>query len=64
MIRSKSIREEYCNMSLDYFKDILFDLINESDALNIAEIRTFDKVDRFEIVSSDGTVIEVSCRIT
>lgn len=51
-------------MSLDYFKDILFDLINESDALNIAEIRTFDKEDRFEIVSSDGTVIEVSCRIT
>lgn len=51
-------------MSLNDFKDVLFDLINESDALRITEIRTFDKEDRLEIVFSDGTVIEVSCRIT
>lgn len=50
-------------MSFDYFKDVLFDLINESDALRIAEIRTFDKEDRLEIVFSDGTVIEISCRM-
>lgn len=63
MIRAESIGKEARNMSLNDFKDILFDLINESDALRIAEIRTFDKEDRFEIVSSDGTVIEISCRM-
>lgn len=50
-------------MTLDDFKDVLFDLINESDALHIAEIRTYDKENRFEIVTSDGAVFEVSCRM-
>ncbi len=64
MMRAENIRKEAHNMSLNDFKDVLFDLINESDALRITEIRTFDKEDRLEIVFSDGTVIEVSCRIT
>ncbi len=49
-------------MELNYFKDVLFDLMNESDALRIAQIVTHDRENRFEIVCTDGRVIEVICR--
>ena len=49
-------------MELNYFKDVLFDLMNESDALRIAQIVTHDRENRFEIVCTDGRVIEVTCR--
>ena len=50
-------------MEFNEFKDILFDLMNESDEMNVAEIRTFDKENRFELVWADGTEIALSCRI-
>ncbi len=49
-------------MELNYFKDVLFDLMNESDALPIAQIAVYDRENRFEVVCTDGSVIEVTCR--
>ncbi len=44
-------------MDKNYFKDILFDLINESDALDpyLADIECDDRSDRMTVVMNDGT---------
>ena len=48
-------------MELNYFKDILFDLINESDDLDICEIETNDKAGLFRILLSDGSRFLIRC---
>ncbi len=47
-------------MELHYFKDILFDLINESD-LPIADIRTVDRENLLCLEMEDGTVFHLRC---
>ena len=42
-------------MDLNYFKDKLFDVINESDELDIADIQADDEKDLFLIVMKDGS---------
>ena len=48
-------------MDKNYFKDILFDLINESDALDpyLADIECDDRSDRMTVVMKDGTRFDV-----
>ena len=41
-------------MDLNYFKDILFDLINESDALDVADIQSDDRANTFTVTTKDG----------
>lgn len=43
-------------VDLNYFKDKLFDVINESDELDVADIQTDDAKDLFLIVMKDGSV--------
>ena len=46
-------------MNIDYFKDILFDLMNESDALDVADIQSDDLANMFLVVMKDGTAFSV-----
>lgn len=49
-------------MELNYFKDKLFDLLNESDELNLSDISSDDRRDLFTISTSDGSTFELLCR--
>lgn len=42
-------------MELNYFKDILFDLMNESDELDVADIQSDDRANTFLVSMKDGT---------
>ena len=48
-------------MELNYFKDILFDLINESDELDAVQIDSDEHRNIFTVHVSDGTVFSVVC---
>lgn len=48
-------------MDIDYFKDILFDLINESNDLDISKIDASDKEGSFQITLADGSCFLVRC---
>ncbi len=47
-------------MELNYFKDILFDHINEWDQ-DILDIVTVDREDLFWITMGDGSVFQLHC---
>ncbi len=46
-------------MDINVFKDILWDLINESDALDVTDIQSIDKENHFTIKVRDGSSFEV-----
>ena len=48
-------------MELNYFKDKLFDLLNESDELDISDITAEDRKDLFTVTMEDGSVFRVIC---
>ena len=43
-------------MELDYFKDHLFDLLNESDLLDVQEIEDDTAANRFIVTVNSGDV--------
>lgn len=50
-------------MELNYLKDRLFDLLNDtSEELNISDIETHEKENTFGISMTDGSVFEIECR--
>ncbi len=49
-------------MELNYFKDHLFDLINESSLLSIRDIITKDMEDMLIVFLEDGSAFEVICK--
>ena len=49
-------------MELNYFKDKLFDLLNDSDELDISDINTDDRRGLFTISTTDGSQFEILCR--
>lgn len=49
-------------MELNYLTDHLFDLLNESDILDITEIEPTEQKDGFRIKVFDGTVFHIYCR--
>ncbi len=49
-------------MELNYFKDKLFDLLNEADNMEIKDIEANDKENTFQIFVKDGNVFELECR--
>ena len=49
-------------MSLNDFKDWLFNLLNEVDADMLADIETKDKLNTFQLSMADGSVFEIECR--
>lgn len=51
-------------MDLNYFKDKLFDILNESDEMDICNISDDDRNHLFTISIADGSVFEIECRQT
>lgn len=49
-------------MDIEYFKDKLFDLLNEADNIGIINIETYDKENIFKIFFQNGTIYEIECR--
>ena len=49
-------------MELNYFKDKLFDLLNESDELDISDITAEDRKDLLTVTMGDGSVFRVICQ--
>jgi hypothetical protein len=41
-------------MTIDYLKDLLFDLLNEDDALNLRDLRWYSAEHTFTLVTQDG----------
>lgn len=50
------------HMKLDYFRDKLFDLLNDSD-LEIAYLNADERNKRLVVSTEDGTVFELICRL-
>lgn len=51
-------------MSLNEFKDRLFDILNETDNLPIADIMVNDAENTMKIYLEDGTVSTITCELT
>ena len=49
-------------MTLDEWNDCLFDILNESDELNLQDIVSGETKDSFQLCVSDGTWFELTCR--
>lgn len=49
-------------MELNYFKDRLFDLLNDTDELNIFDIDTDERRNIFTISTNDGNVFQLEFR--
>lgn len=49
-------------MELNHFKDMIFEMLNESDNNMIRDINTNDKANTFGVTLQDGSVFEVQCR--
>ena len=46
-------------MDLTFFKDVLFDLINECEQFDIQAIDAYDRENRFVVHTEDGKSFEV-----
>lgn len=49
-------------MDLNYFKDKLFDILNETDEMEICNISVDDRNNLFTIILDDGSVFKMLCR--
>ena len=49
-------------MDINVFKDILWDLINESDELDVVDIQSNDKTNQYRVTVRDGSsfVVQVT----
>lgn len=55
-------RRDRNDMELNYFKDKLFDVLNDSDELDLSDITVDDRHDLFTVSTADGSVFELQCR--
>ena len=49
-------------MGLDYFRDRLFDLLNDSEGMGIADLNTDERNGLLTVKTEDGNVFEIVCR--
>ncbi len=49
-------------MRLNFFKDTLFELLDDSSSLEITDIETNDLLNRFTIETTDGSLFEIECK--
>lgn len=49
-------------MDLNYFKDKLFDLLNDSDVLKLADLNADEQNNLFTVETEDGDVFEILFR--
>lgn len=47
---------------LDYLKDKIFDLLNDTDEIGIRDIETNDKKGIFKVFLQDRNMFEIECR--
>lgn len=50
------------HMELNFFKDKLFELLDESTTLEISDIETDDLRNIFTLETTDGSLFEIECR--
>lgn len=51
-------------MSLNEVKDRLFDILNDTDNLPIADIMVDDAKDNMKVYLEDGTIVTITCELT
>ena len=56
-------RKEERNMELPFIMDSLFDLLNESENLNVTELEECEKDGLFRLTTADGTKLIITCSI-
>ena len=49
-------------MKLNYFRDKLFDLLNDSEGLGIADLNADEQNSLLTVRTEDGDVFEIVCR--
>ena len=49
-------------MRLDYFRDRLFDLLNDSEGMGIADLNTDKRNGLLIVRAEDGNVFEIVCQ--
>ncbi len=49
-------------MELNYFRDRLFDLLNDSEGMGIADLNADERNSLLTVRTEDGDVFEVVCR--
>lgn len=49
-------------MELNYFRDKLFDLLNDSEGMGIADLNADERNSLFTVRTEDGDVFEIVCR--
>ena len=49
-------------MELNYFRDKLFDLLNDSEGMGIADLNADERNSLLNVRTEDGDVFEVVCR--
>lgn len=50
-------------MELDYFKDKLFDLLNDSEGMGITDLNADERNNLLTVRTEDGNVFEIVCRM-
>lgn len=51
-------------MELNYFKDKLFDLLNDSEGMGITDLNSDEQNNLLTVRTEDGNVFEIVCRQT
>lgn len=49
-------------MELNYFRDKLFDLLNDSEGMRIADLNADERNSLLTVRTEDGDVLEIVCR--
>ncbi len=49
-------------MKLDYFRDKLFDLLNDNEGMGIADLNADERNSLLTVRTEDGDVFEIVCR--
>ena len=49
-------------MELNYFRDRLFDLLNDSEGMGIADLNADERNSLLTVRTEDGNVFEIVCR--
>ena len=49
-------------MKLNYFRDKLFDLLNDSEGMGIADLNADERNSLLTVRTEDGNVFEIVCR--
>lgn len=49
-------------VDIEYFKDKIFELLNETNDIGISDIETYDKENVFKVFFQNEEIFEIECR--